>query len=138
MLQGQADRQTFAFRINAFALINVKQSEVFQHWPSLVADALQQVAGDNGLLHHHGDIPSASSERRESREARATPLADPRPPQLEEDDRAIEVQLAHQLRVQGTEPANQRGIPEDAGALTGMQGGMFSRLEAEAVQRTAL
>src|SRR5690606_8373098 len=112
MLQGQADRQTFAFRINAFALINVKQSEVFQHWPSLVADALQQADGDKELLHHYGDIPSVFWERREVREGRRTSLGDTAKAQLEEEDRAIEVQLVHQLRVQGTDPANQLAIPE--------------------------
>src|SRR5690606_3759466 len=107
MLQGQADRQTFAFRINAFALINVKQSEVFQHWPSLVVDALQQVAGDNGLLHHHGDIPSDFWELREFREGRQTSLGDTGQAQLEEEDRAIEVQLVHQLRVRSEEHTSE-------------------------------
>ena len=50
MLQGQADRQAFAFRINTFALIDVKEPQVLQHRTGLLADILQQITGLLGSL----------------------------------------------------------------------------------------
>src|SRR5690554_4320765 len=121
MLQGQANCQAFAFRINTFSLIYVKQPEVLEERSSLFTDIRKQIAGHYRLAHQHCDIPSDFREASELRELRQTPFDNAIQTQLEDEYRAMQVQLVEQLRMQCAEPTYLLAITDNARSLPRVQ-----------------
>src|SRR5690606_19814418 len=131
VLEGQAQGQTFFAFCYVVALVHVEHHDVLQGVSGAGVNRSQNFSNFKGRVDHQGDVAAYPRVARQLAHARQHGLRRDAQFELEEEDLARYVELFLQGRRKGAEPAGVLPVPENLGALTRLQRGMFGRLEGE-------
>ena len=136
MLEGQAQRDTFSIRINAFALIDVKQLEVAKGLVGGLNDAGVDFSGMHLVVDDNRNIAPNFGKSLQWRSMGQSFRSQQGQFQLKQIDRLVQTQGLLHSRIHQAHMAHPLAVAVNGGALAGMQRGDFRGLEAELIRQT--